>query len=97
MIQIASGTYLLAALLLVTLPLDWLICVLLAAIFHEICHILTVYLLSGRILAIEIRLFGCTIDAAGLGEWKQFLSILAGPVGSFSLLLLYRITPKLAI
>ena len=40
---------------------------------------------------------GCTIEAAGLGVWKQGISILAGPLGSFSLLLFYRIAPQLAI
>lgn len=97
MIQIIPETFLLAALLLMILPLDWLMSFLMASLFHEMCHILSVYLLNGRLLTIKVRCMGCTIEAAGLGEWKQFLSILAGPLGSFSLLILYRIAPKLAI
>ena len=97
MIHIAPATYLLAALLLVMLPLDWLIYMLLAALFHEMCHLFSVYLFNGRLLRIKVRFLGCTIEATGLGELTRFLSILAGPLGSFSLLLLYRSVPKLAI
>ena len=97
MIQFIPESLILAALLLMILPLDWYMSVLIASLFHEMCHILSVYLLNGRLLTIKVRCMGCTIEAAGLGEWRQFLSILAGPLGSFSLLILYRIAPKLAI
>lgn len=97
MIQIVPESFIFAALLLVLLPLDWLISVLLASLFHEICHIFSVYLFNGRLLRIKIRFMGCSIEAAGLGEWSQFICILAGPLGSLFLLILYRITPKLAL
>ena len=97
MIQIASETFILSALVLVILPLDWIITVLIASLFHEMCHIFSVYLFNGRLLKIKVRFMGCTIEAGGLGEWKQFISILAGPIGSLSLLILYRFAPKLAL
>ena len=45
----------------------------------------------------KIQFGGCWIDTTPIGEWKQFICILSGPMGSLSLLFLCRIAPKIAI
>lgn len=97
MIRIDSSACLLAALLLLILPLDWLAALTIAAVIHEASHILVLYLLGGSISKISVRAGGCVIETGSIGEWEQFLSILAGPLGSISLLLLFRAAPKIAI
>ena len=97
MIQINYNVFFFAALLLLTLPLDWIIAVMTAAVFHELCHILTLYFLKGNINSIKVQPGGCVIESSRIGEWAQFFSILAGPLGSFALLFLCRAAPKIAI
>ena len=97
MITFRWGFFVVAAVFFLTLPINWIISFVTAAIIHEISHILAVYLLGGRVLKLEIQLGGCRIDTAPIREWKQFICILAGPLGSFSLLFLCRIAPKTAI
>lgn len=79
------------------LPLDWIMAVVTAAFFHELCHILTLWSLNGNIRSIKIQPGGCIIECGRMGEWAQFFSILAGPLGSFALLFLCRTAPKIAI
>lgn len=97
MITFSWGFFVGAAVFLLTLPIRWVISIVAAAIVHEICHILAVYVLGGRILKMEIQLGGCRIDTTPIEEWKQFICILAGPLGSLSLLFLCRYAPKIAI
>ena len=97
MISVQGIVFFIAALLLLVLPLDWLIAVVIASVFHELCHIFLLYALKGRIHKIRIKPDGCVIETDRRDDWKQFVSILAGPVGSFSLLLLSRTAPKVAI
>jgi len=97
LIQFHSSVFFIAALLLLILPLDWIVAVVIASVFHELCHILTVYALNGSMIKIEIQAGGCVMETGRLVEWKQFVSILAGPLGSFSLLLLCRAAPKIAV
>lgn len=95
--QIHFSVFFVGALLLLILPFDWIAAVVIAAFFHELCHILTLYALNGRILHISFQPTGCLMEAGRIVEWKQFVSILAGPIGSISLLLLRHTAPQIAI
>ncbi len=97
MIQIDFAVYWIAALLLLVLPLDWLFAVMFAAVFHEICHIAAVILVKGSITKLRVQPGGCIMETCQMEVWQQFLSIFAGPLGSFSLLVLCRWIPKIAI
>ena len=97
MIYIHTNLLLWAALMILILPLDWTIAAISAALFHELCHILAVYCLNGKILKMNVQASGCILETTRMKEWKQFVSILAGPLGSVSLLMLYIIAPKVAI
>lgn len=97
MIRIGFSSYFLTALLLLIIPLEWLLAALFAAAFHEVCHMLAVYAMRGHIVHMEIRPGGCVLETSRLGEWQQFVSILVGPLGSLSLLLLCRFVPIISV
>jgi len=89
--------YIFGALLLLTLPLDWLMAALCAAAFHELCHLAVLYAFRGTVRRVEIRAGGAVIEADVPGGGKELLAILAGPAGSLGLLLFCHTVPKLAL
>lgn len=96
-IQIDPWTYFWAALLVLTLPLNWLIAALSAAIFHELCHFAAIYVLGGKVRGIRVCAGGAVMVSDIPGEREELISAIAGPAGSFLLLGLCHIFPKLAI
>ena len=97
MIQIHFSVFWITALWLLILPMDWFLATVLASIIHELCHMIMLYALNGRIHNLEVHARGCVIETDIIEDRKQFMSILAGPLGSLLLLLLYRTLPKLAV
>lgn len=97
MIRIEPWAYFFAAALVLILPLDWLLSMLLAAFFHELCHIIAIKLLGGRVASLRIGIGGAMIETEIPGKGRELISTLAGPLGSFCLLAVCRIFPKLAI
>ena len=91
------AAYVTAALLLLTVPVEWLAAAVCAAIFHEACHIAVILLCGGRIGTISVGVGGTEIVTDLDGGIKEFVSAMAGPVGSFLLTGVCRIFPKLAI
>ena len=87
----------LAALAVLTLPLQWLLSAVTAALIHELSHILAVYLLGGRVRGIRMGITGCRIDTDPMGDAKSIAAILAGPLGSFLTLLTRRRFPLIAV
>lgn len=85
------------AFVLLVLPINWLLSAAAAALVHEVCHILAVWILGGKIRKIHIFVTGCRIDTGQMGNIKSILCILAGPAGSLSLLLLGRSFPRIAV
>lgn len=98
MIQAEPLAYLLGVLLLLTLPIDWIVSVLCAAIFHELCHIGLVYLLGGKVHGLQIGINGARIEAELDGALREAICVLAGPLGSMLLTIAFcKALPKLAI
>lgn len=97
MIQSDGAVFFWISCLLLLIPLDWLLAALLAALFHEACHIAVLLLLGGNIRRIQISLTGCVIESSAPGDLQSLCSILAGPAGSLLLVLLYRTVPKMAV
>ncbi len=85
------------AVLCLTLPLNWLAAAVVSAVIHECCHILPVWLFGGTIHRMTIGPGGAVLETAPMTPWQAFFSILAGPLGSFSLLLVRTWAPKAAI
>ncbi len=95
--RVSGPALVLLALMFLLLPLRWVLAALLAGAIHELCHYGAVRLLGGKVTAFSVFSSGARMDAAGLGRGKALFCILAGPLGSFSLLLLARWLPRLAI
>ena len=97
MVCIDSGALILAALLILVLPLPWLAAALVAAAVHELFHLGAVWLLGGRVGHVHIGAAAAVMDASNLEPGASLLAILAGPVGSIVLFALCRSFPKVAI
>ena len=87
----------LGAVLCLILPVPWVMAAITAALCHELCHILAVLLMGGKIHRMTIGMGGAVMDSSPMSLWQEFICILAGPVGSFSLLLFDDFIPKTAI
>lgn len=96
-IVIEPFAYFLAALLLLTLPLPWVLAAVFAAAVHELFHIGAVLILGGSIHDLRIGIGSAVIDATLPGYWQELTAILAGPAGSLGLLLFCRVYPELSI
>lgn len=94
---ISGQAYLLWALLLLTLPLNWLMAALLAACWHEFCHGLAVVLCGGKILGLHLGWHGAKMETSPLCRRHTLLCSLAGPAGSLLLLIFAPWFPRLAL
>ena len=94
---IEPRVYILLALLLLVLPIRWLVAAVLAAAFHEGCHMAAVYLLGGRCDRIRLSAQGARLEATLPAFRGELLAILAGPAGSLLLMSLYRVLPRVAV
>lgn len=90
------GLYLLA-LLLLTVPIHFLLAAVLAAGFHELCHLGAIRLLGGQAGAFRLGIRGATLEFWGLSPGKEAVAALAGPSGSLLLLGFHRLYPELAL
>lgn len=96
-IQISAGAVIFLAVLLLVLPLQWVIAVLFAALVHEISHIAAILLCGGSIGVVTIRSRGADIETQSMSTTKEIVCALAGPIGSFFLLLLIKWMPRTAV
>lgn len=94
----ASGSaFLMAALMLMVLPLKWVIAAIIAATFHELCHYGAVRLCGGELCGVHVGSIGAKMEVRGLSIGEELLCSLAGPAGSLLLLLLATWIPRTAI
>ena len=89
--------FLFAALMLLTLPLHWLLAAVFAAVFHEGCHWLMLKALGGDMRKIHIAIGGALIESELYGSPLEWMAILAGPVGSISLVFLFQLWPEASL
>ena len=96
-IVVMPGAYIMAAALILMLPLRLVTAAYFAAAIHELCHILALILL--RIPMTEIRILwgGARIFSGSMTAWQELLCASAGPAGSLLLLLFIRQIPVIAI
>ena len=93
----APGLLIGLALLLLILPLRWILALLVAAAFHELCHLLALRLCGGQCRRIRLGAFGAVIQAAPLPPPQALFCSLAGPAGGLLLIGLARWFPRLAL
>ncbi|MBQ3193384.1 MAG: site-2 protease family protein [Oscillospiraceae bacterium] len=95
--MVSAGACFLAALLLLTLPLDYLAAAVIAAAVHEGCHMAAIFLLGGKIHTIRFGSTGAVLEAQTNGILRELVCAAAGPAGSLSLLLLCHSFPQVAL
>jgi Zn-dependent protease len=96
-LQISFGFCLFSALLILLLPLQWWVGASLAAMIHELIHLIAVLAFGGTVYAVSLGFGEARIEAELPGTWKQVISSLAGPLGSLLLLSLSNIYPEMAL
>ena len=96
-VSVTPGAWVLAALMLLILPLNWLLAAATAALFHEICHYFALRLCHIPVFHIQICGKGAAMDTAPMGLRQEFFCALAGPAGGLLLLLFFRQIPRIAI
>ncbi len=94
---VGASVLIMAALLVLILPLRWLGAAVLAGLFHELCHLAAVKLLGGRVTDVSLGPQGAVIVAQPMSRGRELVCILAGPLGGLLLLPLVGILPRTAI
>lgn len=94
--DIMPYTYIYITIMLLLVPFKWILAWLLAAAFHEMCHIIAVKLCGGEIQRMLIGLGGAKIECSALNRTKSLLAVLSGPLGGLLPLLLARWIPRTA-
>lgn len=85
------------ALCVFMIPLQWLWAAFLAAVVHEICHLMMVRSLGGEVISFSLGIGGAQMEVRGLSAWKESMCALAGPIGGLCLLSVSRWFPRIAI
>lgn len=96
-IQISAGVFIMLAGMLLLLPVQWVYAVVIAALVHESFHAIAIELMGGNVKKIHIGCRGVVMETDSLTYPREGICALAGPIGSFSLLLLARWFPRTAI
>lgn len=96
-IQIEPAAFFLTALWLLVLPVRWLAGAAVAMAVHEAAHYLMIRLLGGRVYCLTVGMTGAKMETGPMEPRMQLLSALAGPAGSFLLLLLGECFPEAAL
>lgn len=91
------GFFPVLALMLLLFPLRFLVGVLLAALIHELGHLLALKIAGGRVLSIRLRSFGARIEAAPMSPGRTALCALAGPSAGALTIFAYKTFPELAL
>ena len=91
------GFFPVLALMLLLFPLRFLVGVLLAALIHELGHLLALKIAGGRVLSIRLRSFGARIEAAPMSPGRTALCALAGPAAGALTIFAYKTFPVLAL
>lgn len=97
MIRLDPWAYVTGAAMLLMLPLPWLMAAVLAAAFHELCHLAAVAALGGRVYSLMVGPVGAVMEASLPSPRRELLAALAGPAGSFCLAALHPLAPHLAL
>ena len=96
-LRISGSFFILAALMLLILPLKWLLAAALAAAVHELFHYLALKLCRCKVLSLQVGTGGAVIETDCISRGKELFCALAGPVGGLTLLLFAKWLPRTAI
>lgn len=81
-VSVAPGAYLIGALTLLLVPGRWWMGAVLAALVHELSHLLVLWLMGGKVMLFRIGAYGARIETSPMERGREVLCVLAGPAGS---------------
>lgn len=96
-VGVSAGAWIIAAIMLLILPIHWFAAIVLSALVHELWHLSALMLLRVRLCNISVGAFGARIMTQPMTSRQEGACALAGPVGSLSLLLFIRWIPLTAL
>lgn len=96
-IRIDGAAYIWLALGVLFLPLSWLLAAMLAACFHELCHIAAGKLCGVSCAGVTVGTGGAVIELEDPTRLEELVIAVSGPCGSLLLMLSMGIWPQLAI
>lgn len=94
---VSFGACIFGCLMILLAPPELVISFFLAALLHELCHVLMLRRLHVPIYGIFIGMGGAAIQTGPLSDWQELLCAGAGPLGSFLCLMLRRRFPMIAL
>ena len=82
---------------LLLLPIKWIFAWVMATIFHELCHLICLWMLKVPVYGMRFTAAGAEIQTGSTTSVQEFLAAAAGPLGGLTLVLLLRHFPRLAL
>lgn len=85
------------ALCVLVLPLQWLVAMVVAAMIHELGHVVALYCCGVSVRRFSVGFSGALIESSNPSIWQEMICLLAGPAAGLSALLLIRWFPRIAL
>lgn len=96
-IEIDYGFYLFMAMYLFLVPIQWVTASAVAALIHEMGHLIALWMWDIRVWKVQIGVFGAKIETEPLQARQELVCSLAGPLVGLLACLFGRWFPRLAI
>ena len=97
MVRTDGGFWIVLGLMMLLFPLRFLVGVLLAAVIHELGHLMAIRLTGGRVRGILLHAGGARIETDPMEPRQAVLCALAGPGAGALTVLAWRWFPELAL
>ncbi len=95
-IEITGGAFVMNAVWLLLLPIQWLGAAILAGTVHELGHLIWLWGVGSRVWRIQIGAFGAKIETEMLTPQQELGAALAGPAAGLVLCLYWGVLPRTA-
>lgn len=95
-IEVTAGFCIFWAFMILVLPARMLLAAGASAFFHELCHWLAIRLCGGEVICLKFGAGGTVMETLPLSPGRELCCALAGPAGSFLLVLLYPLIPLIS-
>lgn len=96
-VTVTPGAFLLLALMLLILPLQWVAAWLVSIMAHESGHLLAAWFLSVRVWEFSVGFQGVRIETEPMTDAQELLCAAAGPLAGVILLMFARWIPMVAV
>lgn len=96
-LEVESSFWLVLALMILLFPVRLLAGIILAALIHELGHLVVVRLMGGRVYRICFRAGGAVIKTAPMTPGREAVCLLAGPAAGALSVLAWRWFPEMAL